>query len=66
MKKIIITGLIFLVSGCAPYMHDRDDRRNDRDYPRKDGRSDRYDRDGRRDHNDRRDRDDRQYQPGYK
>ncbi len=66
MKKIIITGLIFLVSGCAPYMHDRDDRRNDRDYPRKDGRSYPDDRDGRRDQNDRRDRDDRLYQPGYK
>ncbi len=65
MKKIMMTGLILLVSGCAPYMHDRDDRRHDRDYPRKDERSAPDDRDGGRDQNDRRERDDNRYKPAY-
>lgn len=66
MKKIIMTVLILLMSGCAPYIHDRDDRRHDRDYPRKDERRAPDDRNGSRDENDRRERDDNRYQPGYK
>ena len=68
MKKTLALALLLLITGCEPYLHNGD-RRRDRDESnrreeRRD-RNDRNDRNDRRDSEERRDRDDNRRQGPY-
>ena len=62
MKKVMLTGLILIMAGCAPYARDKDHRKDhDKKYYKKD---DRRDYDGKKDHDKKNDRDEQRDDDG--